>query len=137
LASKLQVDIVTPERRAFQGEASEVVLPAWNGELGVYPDHDAMLALVRPGACTVVTVGGVSQGQVHRFVLGRGFAEITGERVTLLTDSCDPVSTIDRSRAEKDLHQAEQEMATLDPQSEKYRQAQQQYDHARARLDAV
>jgi F-type H+-transporting ATPase subunit epsilon len=131
LASKLQVDIVTPERSAFQGEASEVVLPAWNGELGVYPDHDAMLALVRAGPCTVV-----SQGQVHRFVLGRGFAEITGDRVTLLTDSCEPVSSIDRGKAEKELHQAEQEMSTLDPQSEKYRQAQLQHEHARARLDA-
>lgn len=131
MAAVLRVDIVTPESRVYQGEATEVVLPAWEGELGVYPDHDALLALLRSGNCLVT--GG---GEVRRFVIGRGFAEISGTRVTLLTDSCIPVAQVDKAKAKSDLERAEHEMSTLDPGTEKHRQAQILYEHARARLDA-
>ena len=71
MAGTTHVRIVTPERRVFDGPATEVVLPAWEGELGVYPDHDALLALLRSGTCRVHTAEGV-----QRWVVGRGFAEI-------------------------------------------------------------
>lgn len=131
MANVLHLDIVTPERRAFTGDVTEVVLPAWEGELGVYPDHDTMLALVRSGTCTVT-----SKGEVLRFVLGRGFAEISGTHVALLTDSCISAGEVDRPKAQADLERAEQELQALEPQSEKYRQMQALYEHARARLDA-
>lgn len=131
MATHLAVEIVTPERSAFSGTASEVVLPAWEGELGVYPDHDALLTLVRPGSCQVATPSGTL-----RYVIGRGFAEIGPTSVTILTDSCEEVAKIDKAGASRDLHTAEQEMASSDAQSEKYRQARLNYEHALARLDA-
>lgn len=131
MSTSLQVDIVTPERSAYSGPAAQVVLPAWEGELGVLPDHDALLSLVRAGACTVF-----GAGEPVRFVIGRGFAEIGGSRVTILTDACEPVSAVDKTRAAADLQAAEAVMAGADAQSERYRQARIAYEHARARLDA-
>lgn len=129
MASSLHVTIVTPERKVYDSQASEVVLPAWKGEMGIYPDHDALLTLLRAGVCTVI-----SKGEAQRFVTGRGFAEISAERVTILTDSCETPDQVDRSRAEKELQQAERDLTQLDPQSEEHRQAQLQYEHAQARL---
>lgn len=131
MGTTLQVDIVTPERSAYSGPATEVVLPAWDGEMGVYPDHDAILALVRAGTCTVTDATGV-----HRFVVGRGFADIGSSRVTMLTDACIPAGEVDKAKATQDHAHAEHELATAEPGTERYRQAQIALEHARARLDA-
>lgn len=131
MATQLAVEIVTPERSAFSGRATEVILPAWNGEMGVYPEHDALLALIRSGSCQVATSDGVL-----RYVIGPGFAEIGPTSVTILTESCEEVAKIDKAAANRDLQSAEQEMITADPYSEKYRQAEAVHAHARARLDA-
>jgi F-type H+-transporting ATPase subunit epsilon len=132
MATALQVDLVTPEARVFSGPASEVVIPAWDGEMGIYPDHDTLLALLRAGTCTVVSREGTL-----KVVIGRGFAEIGPDRVTLLTDSCEPVSGVDTDKAARDLAAAEAESAVADPTTERYRQAQIAAEHARARLSAV
>ena len=96
-----------------------------NGEMGVYPDHDALLALLRAGSCSVTDSSGV-----HRFVVGRGFVDIGPARVTILTDSCVKVSEVDKAKAGKDLAEAEHELATADAQSERYRQAQIAYERS-------
>jgi F-type H+-transporting ATPase subunit epsilon len=132
MAIALQVDLVTPERAVYSGPASEVVLPAWDGQMGVYPDHDSLLALLRSGTCVIHGSDGVL-----RFVVGRGFAEIGPERVTMLTDSCEPVASVDKDRAAHDLAAAEAVLATADPATEHFKQAQVAAEHARARLDAM
>jgi len=128
--SSLHVRIVTPERAVYDGRASEVVLPAWNGELGVYPEHDSLLALLRAGSCRVT-----GSDAVQSFVVGRGFAEIGPDRVTVLTDSAEEVGKVDKEQARKDLAFAEAEMVTHDGNTEKHRQAEILYELARARLE--
>lgn len=131
MATALQVDLVTPEASVFSGSASEVVLPAWEGEMGIYPDHDALLTLLRAGTCQVTTAQGA-----QRYVVGRGFAEIGPDRVTILTDSCVALSAVDKAKAGADLAAAEAALAEAEFDTEKYRQAQIAIEHARARLEA-
>jgi F-type H+-transporting ATPase subunit epsilon len=83
VAATLTLDIVTPERAVFAGEVTEVVLPAWDGELGVLPGHDRLLALIKPGKAKLVTKDGMSI-----FEFQQGFAEIGPDQVTVFTDSC-------------------------------------------------
>jgi F-type H+-transporting ATPase subunit epsilon len=130
VAAMLEVAIVTPERSVFRGPAGQVVLPAWEGEMGVLPDHDSLLALLRAGACTVH-----GAEETLRYVIGRGFAEIGPDRVTILTDACEPAGDVDKARASADLQAAEAEMSQHDAWSERYRQARISYELARARLD--
>ncbi|MBX2796462.1 MAG: ATP synthase F1 subunit epsilon [Myxococcales bacterium] len=129
MASNLQVDIVTPEASAYSGPASEVLLPAWEGEMGIYPEHDALLTLIRAGRCSVTTPEGVKE-----WIVGRGFAEVSQTRVTILTDSCEEPGNVDRDGATADLKEAEETLATADVASEKWRQAQIAEEHAKARL---
>lgn len=131
MSTELQVEIVTPEASAFSGPASEVILPAWEGEMGILPQHDAVLALLRAGRCTVTDKDGA-----HQWVVGRGFAEVGPDRVTILTDSCEIVSEIDKEKAAKDAAEAEQILATADVTSEQWRQAKIAAEHAAARLKA-
>lgn len=126
----LHVEIVTPTRAVYSGEASEVVLPAWEGELGVYADHDPLLTLLRAGRAIVIGPEGTTE-----YIVGRGFAEIGADHVTMLTDSCQLISDVDVDRAHADMERAEQQMEEVEPDTEKYRVAEATAEHAMARLD--
>jgi F-type H+-transporting ATPase subunit epsilon len=131
MATSLKVTVVTPERSEFTGTATEVILPAWNGELGVLPDHDTLLCLLHAGVCRIVT----SEGTL-RFVVGRGFADIGPDRVTLLTETFVAAEAVDKAQAQRDFAEAELAITQHEPETEKRRQAELAYEHARARLSA-
>jgi F-type H+-transporting ATPase subunit epsilon len=97
----------------------------------VLPGHANLLALLRGGVCVVVT----DRGE-QRFVVGRGFCEAGPERVTLLTDVAEPVESVDRAAAERDIAQLEQAMTGLDLDSAEFKLNEERLEVARARLTA-
>lgn len=127
----LQVEILTPKRQIFSGEAKEVRAPGWEGEFGVLPGHTNFLTLLRSGICTVVTEKGE-----QRFVVGRGFAEAAPDRVTLLADSAEPAEGVDKAQAEKDIAASEAALSTLAPDTAEYQIAIERLELSRARLRA-
>lgn len=129
--ANLQLDIVTPSASVYSGPAAEVIIPAWEGQMGIYPQHDALLALLRAGICTVATPEGT-----QRYVIGRGFADMGSETVTLLTDSCELASEVDKAQAQADLAAAQAQRDAATPFTSAYEQALVAIEHAQARLDA-
>ena len=127
----LTVEIVTPEASIFSGRAKEVLLPAWEGELGVLPDHDALLTLVKAGRAVVYTTEGT-----RHWIIGRGFADLGQDHVTLLTDRAVPIEQVDKAEATKLLAEAHETMNTDQIQTEAYKQAQLRAEWAQALLDA-
>ena len=129
--SNLHVDIVTPESLVFSGDAKELRAPGWDGEFGVLPGHDAYLALLRGGICTLVT----DQGE-KRYIVGRGFAETSADHVTVLTDSCRDASTADKAKAQQALAAVEAELMNISAYSEEYQVVKANAELAQAELDA-
>lgn len=80
----LKVEIVTPQRKVFSGEADQVQAPGWLGQMGVLPRHARLLSLTTQGE--VILHQG---GKQTRFVVGKGFVEVGDDQVTLLVDSCE------------------------------------------------
>ena len=76
------LSIVTPERAAVEAETERVTLPGAEGELGVLPGHECLLAPLRRG-----TLRYVSGGQARELLITGGFVEITQSRVTVLADA--------------------------------------------------
>jgi len=76
----MTLEIVTPFKKAFVGEAGHVILPGSQGEFGVLPGHAALLATLQPGTLKV-------DGKA--FKIGEGFVEVGGSRVVVLTESCE------------------------------------------------
>ena len=88
--AKLNVDIVTPERRLLSTPADEVVAPAAEGLYGVRPGHSPFLSTLSPGPLTV-REGGTTQAW---FVSG-GFVEVQNDTVLVLADQAEPAASID------------------------------------------
>lgn len=78
----LNVRVVSPEKIVFEGEASAMVAPAWDGEVGVLPGHAPMLALLGAGELAVDRPGGGSD----TFHVAGGVVKVERNTVTVLTE---------------------------------------------------
>lgn len=100
--AKLNVEIVTPERRLAKVEADEVVAPGANGLFGVRPGHASFLSVMKAGPVTVHAGGSKSV-----FFVSGGFVEAGPSVVRVLADQAEPQAGIDVAAAKERIAQAE------------------------------
>ena len=108
LPTKIQLTVVTRERKIIDAEVDEVILPASDGEIGVLPGHTPLLATLRIGQLRYR-----SGTKVERIVISWGFAEVLPDRVIVLAERGYLPTEIDRAAAEQERAAAEKEMAYL------------------------
>lgn len=75
----LSVEIVAPDRVLWHGEARSVSVPAAEGDMGLLPGHESVLALLRPGTLRVHSNGGVTE-----FPVTEGFLSFDSDAVTVV-----------------------------------------------------
>jgi F-type H+-transporting ATPase subunit epsilon len=92
----LKLEIITPQEIAFSEDVHMVTLPAIEGEMGVYPQHVRLITQIVPGEIIVS-----KDGQDRFLAVGEGLVEITGRRVSIVTDMAIPAERIDEAKAEE------------------------------------
>jgi len=107
MADQIQFELVSPERLLMSEPVEMVVVPGVEGDFGVLPGHAPLVSTVRPGVIAVFEGGKV----VQRIFVARGFAEVTGERCTVLADQAIPVGELDRATAEGEMRDARDDLA--------------------------
>jgi len=123
----IQLVIVTPERQLLNFDVSEVTLPGADGELGVLPGHAPLITelgigeLSYRGAHETVPSFPATGGTVEQefrppdwrphVAIIRGFAEVLGDRVTVLAETAERPEEIDIERAKAALERAEKRIA--------------------------
>ena len=105
----LHLDIVTPEKKVFSDAVDNVYLPGADGEIGVLPMHAGLVTALKPGELRYL-----HNGQVVTMAVGSGFAEITQERVVVLTDMALGEAEIDEQSAEDAIKRAEEKLAAIE-----------------------
>ena len=84
--STLHVDIVSADRKVWEGEASMITARTTEGDLGILPDHTPVLAVLAPQG--EVSVQTLDHGRKSVVVAG-GFLSVDQNRVTVVADSVD------------------------------------------------
>ena len=109
---RLTLELVTPEKVAWSAPADFVVLPAFEGEMGVLPGHQPFLVQLAPGEVRVT-----ENGEVKRFAVSGGFAEIKDDGISLFAETAEMSEQIDAERARQALERAKAESVKpgLDP----------------------
>lgn len=82
----LRVAVLSPEQTVYEGEATQVIAPAWNGMLGILRGHAPMMALLGQGELRI-DHGGTSS----RFRVSGGFLQVVDNVVTVLSEQATPV----------------------------------------------
>ena len=102
MANTLKLEIVTPESTVYSEDVDMVTLPGIEGEMGIFPMHVPLMTQLVSGV-----VGVRKGGQDFFLAVGEGFVEITGERVSILTDMATKEEDIDEAKAEEARRRAE------------------------------
>src|SRR5215831_17026663 len=105
----MQLVIVTPERQLVSEQIVEVTLPGAEGALGVLPRHAPLITELGIGALRYRSVEGTLSDPI---AVIRGFAEVLGDRVTVLAEIAERAEEIDVERAQRALERAEKRIAT-------------------------
>ena len=91
----LTVEIVTPERRAYEGTASSVTLPTALGSIGILPGHQPITAVISAGE-VILTV----DGKVTRLAIDKGFVRVVADKVSVVTEAAIDEAKIDLKSVE-------------------------------------
>jgi F-type H+-transporting ATPase subunit epsilon len=98
----LHLQIVTPEKKAFEGDVDEVIVPGSEGELGILPHHAPLISLLGQGVLRL------KQGAAEQeFAIFGGFLQVRPDRVVVLAETADMGAEIDLDRAERARREAE------------------------------
>ena len=102
----LTLEIVTPEGRVYSDTVDTVVLPTTQGEIGILPGHIPLLTQLEEGELRV------QKGTAtESLACGRGFAEISADRISVLAEQAINVAAIDENAVENACRRAEEALA--------------------------
>jgi F-type H+-transporting ATPase subunit epsilon len=103
---QLLLEVVTPDRLVLSTEAEVVVCPGVEGQFGVLPGHIPFLSALDIGEMYYK-----AGGKTEYLAVSGGFAEVTGEKVTIVAESAEMGREIDVDRAKRALERAEKRLA--------------------------
>lgn len=109
----LTLEIVTPEARVYSDTIDTVVIPTVDGEIGILPGHIPLLTQVDHGELRVT-----KNGVTTFLAVGKGFAEISNDKVSVLAENAINEEKIDEHAVEQAQKRAEEALAgrsDLDP----------------------
>ena len=106
----------------YEGRCRKLVIPAPDGEKGILPNHENMVIAVKIGMARME----IEEGNWVEVALGRGFAEVVNNRVTLLVDTAEKPEEIDIRHAQEQKERAEERI--------RQKQSIQEYYHSQASL---
>ncbi len=104
--SRMQLDIVTPEKIVYSKEVEMIITRAANGDIGILPQH---APLVSPLKITAVRVK--KDGEEEQIAVSGGFLEVRPDKVTILAQAAELPGEIDVERAERAKARAEERLA--------------------------
>lgn len=80
----LKVSVISPERTLFEGEVDSLVAPAYDGEVGILPQHAPMMTLLGRGELRLGPAGSAG-----RFKVEGGFMQVVHDQVRVVTESAE------------------------------------------------
>jgi F-type H+-transporting ATPase subunit epsilon len=123
-----QLTIVTPQGSMFDGSVENVVLPGSEGDFGVLASHERLLAPLRIGNVEIHEADGITYAAI-----ADGFAQVDGDQVVVLVESCEVDGDLDVARAQLAHDRAEQGLSELGADADEKRRLEFEAALERAR----
>ena len=105
MSEEFKVEIVNPEKSFLVKEdVSEVVVPAYEGEMGILKDHISIISFLKPGIIKILSKSGD-----ENYYVEDGIVEFKNNNLSILTSSIFNIAEMDKSKQQDLLKQAEEE----------------------------
>jgi ATP synthase, F1 epsilon subunit (delta in mitochondria) len=107
MAEVMKLNVITPEKSFYEGDVTMVELTTTEGDIGVYPNHIPLTAVVSPGVLTIH-----EEGEKKQASLISGFITILPDSVTIMAEVAEWPDEIDFKRAEEARVRAERRLTS-------------------------
>ena len=108
MSEEFKVEIVNPEKSFLNKEdVTEVVVPAFEGEMGILKDHISIISFLKPGIIKVY-----SKSEENKYFVEDGIVEFKDNSLSILTSSIYNMSDLDRNKIDQIVKEAEKESST-------------------------
>ena len=105
MSDEFKIEIVNPERSFLsKKDVTEVVIPAFEGEMGILKDHISIISFLKPGIIKIFSKPGE-----EKYYVEDGIVEFKDNNLSILTSSIFSLSDMDRNKVEQILKEAENE----------------------------
>ena len=105
MSEEFKVEIVNPERSfLLKEDVTEVVIPAFEGEMGILKDHISLISFLKPGIITVY-----SNSEEDKYFVEDGIVEFKENNLSILTSSIYKISDLDKNKIDQIVKDAEKE----------------------------
>ena len=108
MSEEFKVEIVNPEKSFLSKEdVTEVVVPAFEGEMGILKDHISIISFLKPGIIKVY-----SKSEESKYFVEDGIVEFKDNSLSILTSSIYQMSDLDRNKIDQIVKEAEKEASS-------------------------
>ena len=105
MSEEFKIEIVNPEKSFLNKEdVTEVVVPAFEGEMGILKDHISIISFLKPGIIKVY-----SKSEENKYFVEDGIVEFKDNNLSILTSSIHKVSDLDQNKIDEIVKDAEKE----------------------------
>ena len=105
MSEEFKIEIVNPEKSFLVKEdVSEVIVPAFEGEMGILKDHISIISFLKPGIVKILSKSGN-----ENYYVEDGIVEFKNNSLSILTSTIFNVTDMDKSKQQDLLKQAEEE----------------------------
>ena len=106
MSEEFKIEIVNPERSFLsKKDVTEVVIPAFEGEMGILKDHISIISFLKPGIIKIF-----SKNNEEKFYVEDGIVEFKDNSLSILTSSIFGLDKIDRDYVNQSIQDAEKEL---------------------------
>ena len=129
MADKIQLEVVTPERRVLAEPVDMVTVPGLGGELGILPGHTPLISQLQTGVLTYF-----QDGKSFPLHVSGGFVEVRDDHVSVLAEIAERPDEIDASRAKLSREKFEKQLNAWSGSDEDLEAARLEFDRSVVRL---
>ena len=101
MSDKFIVEIISPEKLIHNSEVSEVIIPSYEGQMGILKDHIPLITFLRPGVISI------KNQEEKNFFVEEGTVEFSNNKLLILTSTAKNLETLNKNLVESMIRETE------------------------------
>ena len=114
MSDKFTIEIISPDQTILKQETNEVIIPSFEGQMGILNNHIPLITFLRPGIITIKAEG------EKRFYIEEGTVEFSNNNLLILTSTTRDTANLDKSKIKEMLQKAEANLNSETSDKERY-----------------
>ena len=104
MSEKFTIEIISPDRSIIKTETSEVVIPSFEGEMGILKDHISLITFLRPGLINIKT------STDQKYFVEEGTVEFSNNNLLILTSTAKEVTKMNKKFIDALISESEKKL---------------------------